>query len=138
MKKEDIPQDKGPLGYEVSYAIDDNGNYTTGISQGWEVKLKALDVAWEDIEKKVADARTKVLNKEASPILYFMELKIMDVPIVAGYTGFWQWQVRRHLKPSVFEKLSEKKLQQYATVFETTSDELRNLRHTLQENKPQE
>ncbi len=137
MKKDDIPQDKGALGSEISYVVDKDGNYTTGVSKGWDVKIKALDVAWGDIEKKVADARTRILNNEASPILYFMELKIMDVPLVAGYTGFWQWQVRRHLKPSVFEKLSEKKLLKYAAVFETTIDELRNLRQVLLGNKQQ-
>ncbi len=60
------------------------------------------------------EAKQKVLNNEASPILYFMEVKIMDLPIIAAYTGFWQWQIRRHLKPSVFNTLSEKKIRKYA------------------------
>ncbi|MBX3257224.1 MAG: hypothetical protein KF862_24030 [Chitinophagaceae bacterium] len=131
MKKEDIPQDKGALGNEVSYVVDENGKYTTGISNGWDVKIKALDVAWSDIEKKVNEAKQKLLNDEASPILYFMELKIMDLPIVAAYTGFWQWQIRRHLKPSVFNRLSEKKIQQYAELFEITPGELRNAKQIL-------
>ncbi|HRQ50281.1 MAG TPA: hypothetical protein PLR74_07095, partial [Agriterribacter sp.] len=111
MKKEDIPQDPGALRHitrEVSYAVDENGNYVTELSAGWDVKIKALDVAWSDIEKKVADARHKVLNREASPLLYFMELKLMDIQILSDYTGFWKWQVKRHLRPRVFEKLSVK------------------------------
>ncbi len=131
MKKEDIPQDKGFFS-DLSYAVDKDGKYTTAKSIGWEVKTNALNVAWEDIEKKVNDARQKVLSGEASPILYFMAVKIMDVPIVAGYTGFWQWQVKRHLKPSIFEKLSEKKLRKYAEAFEITIEELKNLRRKLQ------
>ncbi|MBX2921142.1 MAG: hypothetical protein KF746_03035 [Chitinophagaceae bacterium] len=131
MKKEDIPQDKGALGNEVSYVVDENGRYTTGISKGWDVKIEALDVAWSDIEKKVYAAKQKVLNDEASPVLYFMELKIMDLPIVAAYTGFWQWQIRRHLKPSVFNTLSEKKIQKYAELFEITPDELRQAKQIL-------
>lgn len=130
MKREDIPQDPGALGRvtrEVSYVVDENGNYTTGLSSGWDIKMKALDVAWDDIEKKVADARQKVFNKEASPILYYMELKLMNIPILSGYTGFWQWQVKRHLKPLVFEKLSERKLQKYAAVFDITVEELKNM-----------
>ncbi|MBX3239216.1 MAG: hypothetical protein KIT80_10570 [Chitinophagaceae bacterium] len=133
MKKEDIPQDKGYVN-ELSYAVDKDGKYTTEKSIGWEVKIKALDVAWGDIEKKVEAARQKVINNEASPVLYFMELKIMDIPIIAGYTGFWQWQVKRHLKPRVFEKLSSRKLEKYASVFEITIEELKNLRHTLLQN----
>lgn len=130
MKREDIPQDPGALGRvtrEVSYVVDENGNYTTGLSSGWDIKMKALDVAWDDIEKKVADARQKVFNKEASPILYYMELRLMNIPILSGYTGFWQWQVKRHLKPLVFEKLSERKLQKYAAVFDITVEELKNM-----------
>lgn len=131
MKKEDIPQDKGALGSEVSYVVDENGNYTTGISNGWNIKTEALDIAWNDIERKVAAAKRKVLNNEASPILYFMELKIMDLPLVAAYTGFWQWQIKRHLKPSVFNTLPEKKIQKYAELFEITPQELKNAQQIL-------
>ncbi|HRO45207.1 hypothetical protein [Agriterribacter sp.] len=130
MKKEDIPQDPSALQNvtkEVSYAVDENGKYVTELSAGWDVKIKALDVAWSDIEKKVAGARQKVLNKEASPLLYFMELKLMDIEILSAYTGFWKWQVKRHLKPSVFEKLSAKKLQRYATAFDVTVEALKNV-----------
>lgn len=130
MKKEDIPQDPSALREftkEVSYAVDESGKYTTELSTGWDVKIKALDVAWGDIEKKVISARQKVLNNEASPLLYFMELKLMDIEILSAYTGFWKWQVKRHLKPRGFEKLSAKKLQKYATAFDVTVDELKNV-----------
>ncbi|HTN07536.1 hypothetical protein [Agriterribacter sp.] len=130
MKKEDIPQDPSALHNitkEVSYAVDENGNYVTELSTGWDVKIKALDVAWSDIEKKVANARQKVLNNEASPLLYFMELKLMDIQILSDYTGFWKWRIRRHLKPLVFEKLSAKKLQRYATAFDVTVEALKNV-----------
>ncbi|MCO5241739.1 MAG: hypothetical protein M9904_16970 [Chitinophagaceae bacterium] len=129
MKQEDIPQDPGALQNftkEVSYAVDKDGKYVTELSTGWEVKIKALDVAWNDIEKKVADARQKVLNNEASPLLYFMELKLMNIDILSAYTGFWKWQVKRHLKPRIFEKLSDQKLQRYATAFDVTVEDLKN------------
>jgi hypothetical protein len=120
MKKEDVPQDLGALGKitkEVCYATDDSGKYTTQLSNGWDVKITALDAAWHEVEERIAAAKQKVLNNEASPILFFMEKGLMDIKILAGYTGFWQWQVRRHLKPEVFNSLSEKKLQKYAGVF---------------------
>lgn len=131
MKKEEIPQDDGALNKltkEVVYAVDSSGNYTTELSTGWEVKAKALDVAWEDIEQRIEDARQKVLRNEASPILYFMELRLMDTGIVAAYTGFWKWTVKRHLNPSVFKKLSEKKLQRYAGAFNVTVEELKTMK----------
>ncbi len=129
MKKQDIPQDPSALNNvtrEVSYAVDESGQYTTGLSTGWSVKAEALDHAWHDIEKRVADAHEKVTRGEASPLLYFLEKKLMDIAIVASYTGFWKWQVKRHLRPSVFKRLPDKKLQRYADVFDISLDELKN------------
>ena len=131
MKKEDIPQDGGALTKltkEVVYAVDNAGNYTTELSTGWEVKTTALDVAWKDIEQRIENAKQKVLNNEASPILYFIELRLMDIGIVAAYTGFWKWTVKRHLKPSSFKKLSEQKLKKYAEAFNISVEELKTMK----------
>lgn len=130
MKKEDIPQDPSALGRitkEVCYAVDEKGNYTTILSNGWEVKASALDITWKDIEKSTAEARQKVLNGEASPLLYFMTLRIMDIPTLAAYAGFWKWQVKRHMKPAVFDSLSEKKLQKYADAFDVSVSQLKTM-----------
>ena len=131
MKKEEIPQDDGALNKltkEVVYAVDSSGNYTTDLSTGWEVKATALDVAWKDIEKRIEDARQKVLNNQASPVLYFMELRLMDIGIVSAYTGFWKWTIKQHLKPAVFKNLPVKKLQRYADVFNVTVEELKTMK----------
>ena len=130
MNKEDVPQDLSSLGKitkEVCYATDASGKYTTELSKGWEVKMSALDVAWQDIGERVAAARAKVLKQEASPLLFFMELKLMDVGVLAAYTGFWKWQVRRHLRPAVFKKLSDRRLRRCAEVFDISIDDLNTL-----------
>ena len=130
MKKNEIPQDLSALGKltnEVCYATDNDGKYTTELSKGWNVKIDALDLAWSDIEKRIAGARQKVMNKEASPIHFFMEYRLMDLSILAGYTGFWQWQIKRHLKPAVFEQLGDSKLQKYAEAFNTTVEDLKTM-----------
>lgn len=130
MKKEEIPQDDSALNKltkEVCYAVDKEGNYITELSTGWDVKITALDVAWKDIENRIESARQKVLNDEASPVLYFMELRLMDLGIVASYTGFWKWSIKRHMQPGVFKKLKLKKLQQYADAFNVTVEELKTM-----------
>ena len=130
MKKSDIPQDPSALGRitkEVQYVVDDQGNYSTELSNGWEVKASALDITWQDIDNNTKEAREKVLRNEASPLLYFMQLRIMDLPTLAAYTGFWKWQIKRHLKPDVFKKLSEKKLAKYAEAFDVSVDELKTM-----------
>ena len=130
MKKEEIPQDLGALGKitgEIVYAVDESGKYTTSLSNGWEVKSSALEVAWKDVQQRIDSARQKVINREASPLLFFMELRVMDIPIVAAYTGFWKWQVKRHMKYEVFQKLSETKLAKYATLFEVPVADLKTM-----------
>ena len=130
MKKEEVPQDMSALGKitkEVCYATDETGKYTTQLSNGWDVKITALDKAWEEIDDRVKTAQQKVLNGEASPLLFFMEKGLMDIKLLAQYTGFWQWQVKRHLKPEVFKGLSHKKLQKYAEVFNVSVDDLQNM-----------
>ena len=130
MKKDELPQDLGALGKitgEVCYVVDESGNYTTKLSNGWEVKSSALEVAWQDVKAGIEAARQKVINREASPVLFFMALRVMDIPIVAAYTGFWKWQVKRHLKYSVFEKLSEARPQKYASLFEVSVEDLKTM-----------
>jgi hypothetical protein len=130
MKKENVPQDMSALGKitkEVCYATDSTGKYVTELSNGWEVKIDALDVAWKDVQARIAAAKQKVLNNEASPLLFFMEYRLMDLSILSDYSGFWKWQIKRHLKPEVFKRLSDKKLQKYAEAFNVKVDELKTM-----------
>jgi len=130
MKKDEVPQDLSSLGKitkEVCYATDSTGKYVTELSSGWDVKIKALDVAWEDIAKRISAAKEQVLNKQASPLLFFMEYRLMDLSILADYTGFWKWQIKQHLKPAVFEKLSDQKLQKYADAFNIKVEDLKSM-----------
>jgi hypothetical protein len=130
MKKENVPQDMGALGKitkEVCYATDSSGKYVTELSSGWDVKSGALDVAWKDVEERIAKAKQRVLGGEASPLLFFIEYRLMDIEILAGYSGFWQWQIKRHLKPDVFKRLSDKKLQKYADAFNVKVEDLKTM-----------
>jgi len=125
-----VPQDVSALGKltkEVCYATDSDGKYTTALSSGWDVKITALDTAWGDIDKRIASARQQVLDGKASQLLFFMEYRLMDVGIVAGYTGFWKWQIKRHLKPDVFNKLSDNQLQKYAEAFNIKVEDLKSM-----------
>ena len=129
MKKEDVPQDISALGKittELCYATDKEGKYITEQSRGWDVKITALNVTWQNVETRIAEAYQKVLNREASPLLFFMEKNVMDISILAGYTGFWKWQVKRHLTYQGFNKLTDHKLLKYAEIFNVTVDELKN------------
>ncbi|WP_276168286.1 hypothetical protein [Zobellia alginiliquefaciens] len=131
MKKEEVPQDKGLLDSaqtkELTYAVDENGEYTTELSSGWDPKTIALSNAIKDIEERVAAAKERVKNNQTSPIEYYMELHKMDLPILSSYVGLWQWRVKRHFKPKVFQKLNQTTLQKYADVFDISIEELKNI-----------
>lgn len=127
MKKEEIPQDKSALEKvtrELLYVKNEQGKYTTDLSTGWDVKKEALDNAWQDINERVTDAAKAVKNGEKSPVFYFMELKLMDLVVLSGYTGFWKFTIKRHMKPEIFKNLSQKKLNIYAKAFGISVDEL--------------
>ncbi len=131
MKKENLPQDKSALEKvtrELCYVKNEEGKYTTGLSTGWDVKKGALDNAWDDINERVKEAALAVKNGEKSPVFYFMELRLMDLTLVSGYTGFWKITIKRHFKPEVFKTISEKKLKIYAKAFDISVDELRNFK----------
>lgn len=127
MKKEDLPQDPGALSRytrELCYVKNDQGKYETALSKGWSVKIEALDNAWDGVNSEIREAAEAVRNGEKSPIHYFMAVRLMDMPVISDYTGFWSFTIKRHLKPNVFKKLSEKTLLKYAKAFEISLQEL--------------
>ena len=130
MKKQDIPQDESNLQSanmtEMLYVTDENNNYTTAQSIGWEAKKAALDESMELIYERIEEAKRNVANNIVSPIIYFMELNKMDLQVLAAYVDKWQWTVKRHSKPHVFKKLSDSTLKKYADAFGISVDELKN------------
>lgn len=133
MKKEELPQDKSALENftrEVCYVKGTDGSYEQALSTGWDVKAEALDEAWLEIDRRVEEAAELVKKGEKSPVLFFMELRLMDMPTLSGYTGFFGFTIKRHFKPSVFKKLSDKKLEKYARTFKVSVDELKSFNGT--------
>lgn len=132
MKKDEVPQDEGNLSKskmkELVYATDEKGNYTTALSSGWEPKTIALSNSIDEINERIEAAKQKVINGEASPIVYYMELHKMDPNILASYAGIWKWRVKRHFRPNVFRRLSDKILQKYADAFQISISDLKNFK----------
>ena len=129
MKKSDIPQDDSKLvnfTKELCYAKNEQGEYEKVLSSGWEIKSKVLDDAWEAVEERIENARVLVYNKVKSPIFYFMELNLMDLPTLSAYTGFWKFSIKRHMKPEIFQKLSNTQLEKYAKAFKIAVADLKS------------
>jgi hypothetical protein len=131
MEVHEVPQDPRNLTHDAKikklmYAVGKDGKYTGVNSEGWEAENVALQQAWEDIDETLAQTEARVLSGELSPVAYFMQKNLMDLALLSRYAGKWQWQVKRHLQPAVFKKLSKEMTDKYAEIFSITRDELIN------------
>jgi hypothetical protein len=129
MKINEVPQDpknfkEGEKIRKLMYATDKDGKYTGVNSAGWEAENFALRQAWDEVETSLTETEEKVKAGELSPIAWYMQKMLMDVTLLSKYVGKWEWQVKRHMKPSVFKTLKPETLQKYASVFNITVDEL--------------
>lgn len=131
MKINEVPQDKGYLVEgrvsDLNYAIDGEGHYTSTQSIGWQPKNEAMKLAWDNVYEHAAEIRELILKGILSPIALYMELNVMDVPILAAYMGLPKRKVRKHLKMNEFRKLSQEIIDQYAEVLNVTPDDLTNI-----------
>jgi len=131
MKVQEVPQDlkffKNTVLRDVAYAVDDEGNYTPVISEGWEVKNDALDITWSDIDDKCTEIREQVLAGKISPLAYHLEKNIMDVGLFSRYTGLNKRKIKKHLNPDEFKKLDESILYKYAEILRISIEELKTV-----------
>ncbi|MGB0496314.1 MAG: hypothetical protein ACPGJI_08150 [Kangiellaceae bacterium] len=130
MKEEEVPQDQSPT-YEgqkkLIYAVDKDGHYRGVKSTGWEVESFATEMAVNDLKAQAEEAFQQAKQKKVSPLAYHMAVLRFDLISLAQCTGFFQWQIKRHLKPNIFKRLSKKKLQSYSDVMKISVENLKKL-----------
>ena len=97
---------------EVDYQ---NPNNQVIIKQSWDAAAQRLD-----------EVKQRVVAGKASPIAYYMEKILMEVPMLAAYMETSKWRVRRHLRMSVFKRLKPEILAKYAIIFNISTDQLKN------------
>jgi hypothetical protein len=128
MKISEVPQDdiKTMRGERKAlYAVDEQGRYTQTTTRGWEAEEIVLHQVINDFEEQAKKTALRVMHRETSPIEYFMLKNWMDPLTLAQAMGLYRWQVRRHFKPRVFNKLRDKTLMEYARIFRVSVDELK-------------
>jgi len=127
VKKNDVPQDNSKT-YQgqnkLVYAVDDSGHYQGVKSSGWEVESFATQLAVDDLNEQTNEALQQAHKGEVSPLAYHMLARRFDVPTLAGASGFYQWQIKRHLRPSIFIKLSDKKINRYCDALKISREAL--------------
>lgn len=130
MNTDDVPQDvaRALVGQRKAlYAVDARGAYRIVRSAGWEAEEIVLDQALAECEEQAADAHARALRGETSPLEYHMYARRMDVLVLAQSTGFFRWQVRRHLRPGAFRRLSAARRARYANALGVGVQELGSL-----------
>jgi hypothetical protein len=129
MQQRDVPQDEGlNRGMrEITYAIDENGRYVGVPSLGWEPKNIANAQAWEVIAEDIKSQARLVRAGKRSPLAYHLARHLMTVGLAASYVRLPRWRVKRHLKPSVFNRLKPEIMQRYADVFGLTLAEFKQI-----------
>lgn len=121
MKEEEVPQDdenmlEGKM-RELQYAIDENGNYKAVKSVGWEPKNIVLKDVWKEWHEELEEAKVKVEKEGYSPLYYHMKKNSMNISLLAKYSGFSRFKVKRHLKMKAYSKLSTEKKIKYVEAF---------------------
>ncbi len=130
MKLEDVPQDKGMIDrnlQEVCYAVDKDGHYVMAPSAGWDPKRVANDQAWDMIREKVDATVDKIHAGKLSSLAYHMTRNQMNVGLLAKYVRYSRFRVWWHLRPKVFERLTDEDLRPYADLFDLDTTALRKV-----------
>jgi len=117
MDKTQVPQDNSHTygGHKkLLYAIDESGEYVGVASSGWEAETIATDSALDCLQQQQAEAWQRAQRGETSALEYYMVYRRMDVALLSQTSGIFQWRIRRHFKPEIYARLSNKLLARYS------------------------
>jgi len=119
MDEGDVPQDGIPTyggRRKLFYAVDKDGAYVAVPSSGWEAEAIATGSALDAIEGLRKEAWRRAREGTTSPLEYYMHCRRMDLALLSQATGLSRWRIRRHFRPAVFARLSERLLSRYGEV----------------------
>lgn len=112
---------------KAMYARAADGRMVIVASRGWEAEEIVTRHAVAVHETHATSARARVEAGLTSPLEFWMYERRMDIALLAQTSGFWQWQVKRHLRPRTFIKLSAVQLARYATALGVSAAALKAL-----------
>ena len=130
MKEQEVPQDDNIIyrgQKRAVYATSKDGEYGVVASSGWDVEEEATQQAVAELERLSDESYEACETGSASPLEFHMYSKRLDLLSLSQATGLFQWRIKRHFRPEVFAKLSNKMLERYADVMGITAQELKQL-----------
>jgi hypothetical protein len=109
---------------EVFYHFDKEKGFSQEVTYQNPNNQVIIKQSWDAAEQRLEEVRQLVIIGKSSPVAYYMEKILMEVPMLAAYMELPKWRVRRHMKSSVFKRLKPEILKKYAEVFGITVEEL--------------
>lgn len=129
MKYDDVPQEANEIyrgERKAVYAVGENGQYAITQSSGWKVEEIATLQAVDEFRRLEREAWESFQQRLSSPLGVWMYRRRMTLKTLSECSGFWQWQVGRHLKYTNFESLNPKKIAIYLDVLDISLEALYN------------
>ncbi|MFZ4520458.1 MAG: hypothetical protein ACOYNC_02060 [Bacteroidales bacterium] len=111
---------------ELFYHFDKDKGFTQEVNYQNPNNQVIIKQSWDAAAQRLEEVRQLVVIGKASPIAYYMEKILMEVPMLAAYMETSKWRVKRHMKQRVFKKLKPETLAKYAEIFGISVDELTN------------
>lgn len=132
MDIENIPQHNSKTygGHNKIIYARQNGHYISATCNGWEDEEYATLQAVNALNAETKKAHELVKSGQKSPLYFYMYAYRHDTVSLAQCSGFFHWQVKRHLKPDIFNKLSLKKLNRYAKALNLSLSQLKTVPQT--------
>jgi len=130
MLDNEVPQEgNSTLGGQrkAMYARGTNGKLHIVPSAGWEVEEIVTRQAVDDLNRLAEDARQRVITGQTSALEFHMHRVRMDVPLLSQVTGLWQWRIRRHFRPDIFQGLSAGLLKRYGDAMGLSVEQLQKV-----------
>ena len=111
---------------EVFYHFDKEKGFTQKVEYQNPNNQVIIKQSWDAAERRLDEVKQQVIIGKLSPIAYYMEKILMEVPMLAAYMEISKWRIRRHMKNKVFKKLKPEVLKKYASVFNIPVEKLTN------------
>ncbi|MDR2207585.1 MAG: hypothetical protein LBE22_01215 [Azoarcus sp.] len=127
MEAADVPQENSATyGGHLKAVYARSGDGRLGLTQtcGWEAEETVTRQAVQMFEDLAAAALERARAGQSSPLEIHMYRARMDIALLAQASGFWRWQVRRHIRPAVFARLSKAHRARYAQALGIDPDQL--------------
>lgn len=115
----------------LKYETDENGNMKEVYEKDPEISILLSENIIEYYSNLAEDAIKRIKNNKTSPLEYFMFASQMEIDTLSDQMGLSKRVIKKHFNPKNFEKLDEKILTQYADLFLTSPEKIKNFKREL-------